>query len=154
MASCGGVSRSSAAADCSRRRAAGGPSAAETLASAPTESERRELEHGVAQRTTVGACIAGLVLRFIRVAGEQRRQREREPQPNAIGRGLCGQLGQRDLKPAARVLVAAKPPLLVGQRDGERQSLAGRGGLQGVKQRPAGGGGIAGGRLGVGEQPL
>jgi hypothetical protein len=116
--------------------------------------ERGELKHGVADRTGIGARVARVGLRLGQVAGEQRRQREGEPQANAIRRGLRGQLGERDVQPASRVLVAAQPPLLVGQRDGERQPLARHRGLKRLQQRPAGLRGIARGSLGVGEPPL
>jgi hypothetical protein len=65
-------------------------------------------------------------------AGRQRGQAEREPQADAIGRGLRRQVAEHDVQPAPRVLVAAEPPLLVGEGDGEDQTLAGAGGLQSV----------------------
>ena len=70
--------------------------------------QRGQLEHGVAERPGVVARIARLRPRLGEVAGQERRQAQREPQPDAIGRRLRRQVAERDLQPAPGGLVAAR----------------------------------------------
>ena len=135
------VSRSSAAADASSRSAPARRPPRETPASARAGA-RGQLEHGVADRARVVAGVAAVRLGLAEVAGEQRGQREREPQADAVGRRLRRQVAERDVQPPARVLVAAEPPLLVGERDGEREPLARAGAVRSASSsvaRAAGG---------------
>ena len=97
--------------------------------------ERRRLEHRVADRAGVGGGVGGLIARVGEVAAHQRRERQREPQPDPVGRRLGGQLAERDVEPPPRVRRPAEPPLRVGDRDGEREAVGGRRRPQRAEQR-------------------
>ena len=58
------------------------------------------------------------------------------------------------MQPAPRVLVAAEPPFLVGERDREREAFARAGGRERIEQRRLGGARVACSCLRVGEQRL
>ena len=116
--------------------------------------ERRRLEHRVADRARVGRGVGGLAGRVVEVAGHERGERQREPQPDAVGRRLGRQLAERDLQPAAGVGRAAQPPLGVRDRDGEPEPLLRRGGAQRLEERVARAGRVARGGLRVREPQL
>jgi hypothetical protein len=85
------------------------------------EHQRRGHERAVADR-------AGGLTRRVRsrrglaeLAGEQCGVRERELEPGALGGLTRGEPGERRAQPRARVRQVAEPPLLVGERDGERE---------------------------------
>ena len=86
-------------------------------------------------RARVVARVAGLGLGLAQITVGQRRQGEREPQANAIGRRLGGQLAEREVQAPSRLLVATQPPFRIGQRNGEREALLARGRAQRVQQR-------------------
>ena len=116
--------------------------------------ERGELEDGIADRPGVVACVGGVRLRVVQVARQQRGQAEREPQADAVRRRLRRQLAEGDVEAARGILVAAEPPFLVGQGDGEREPVVRSGARQRAEQGLARGLRVARGGLGVGAQPL
>ena len=144
------MSRSSAALDSSSRS---GPPPRRNGREHPG-GQRGDLECRIADRAGVVARVRRVRERLVELAGQQRHQAEREPQPDPIGRRLRRQLAERHVEAAARGFVPAEPPLQVGQRDRERQAIGGTGaGQRVVKGRP-GSDGVTGRRLGVGEEPL
>ena len=152
MAAWSGLSRSSAAADSSTRSGASAAAAEALRTASAATAAIRNTGSPIASASTPR--VAGLRAPLVEIAGEHRREREREPQPDAVRRRLRGQFAEHDLQPPARILVASKPPLLVGQRNGQRQPLAGAAALERVDERVMRGGGVAGRGLGVGEREL
>ena len=121
VASCAPLSRSSAAADSSRSPIASRPSPCITRAS-DTGRQRRQQENRIADRARVLARVARLGARLAQVARDQCRHGQREPQADPVLGRLRRQLGQRDVQPSPRVLVAAHPQLHVRDRHRERQA--------------------------------
>ena len=118
------------------------------------DGEGGELEDGIVDRAGVVAGVAGVGLRGVEVAGDQRGQAEREPEADPVRRRLRRLLAEGDVQAAAGVLMAAEPPFLVGQRDREPQAVSRSGGRERAQQRFARGLRVSGGRLGIGAQPL
>jgi hypothetical protein len=77
------------------------------------------LEHRLAERARVVACVADLRLRVGEVERLERHEPEGEAKPHAVERRLRGQVAQLDVEAAPRVLVIAEPPVLVGESDGQ-----------------------------------
>ena len=119
-----------------------------------TGRQRRQQENRIADRARVLARVARLGARLAQVARDQCRHGQREPQADPVLGRLRRQLGQRDVQPSPRVLVAAHPQLHVPDRHRERQARVAPGRSERAEQRLTRRLGIARGGLGLGEQRL
>ena len=71
----------------------------------------------------VGQRVARLLAGGRELAGEVLDQPEREVEPHAVGRRLSGEVAERDVEAAARLLLGAEPHLRVGDPHGQRVPL-------------------------------